>query len=527
MQVYHRLVGATERCGVGLAMSSWGNGAEGTRIPLIASGLVFAVHLAANPHYGFFRDELYFIVCGRHPAFGYVDQPPLVPLLAAATQLFGESLFLLRASAAVFAAASVYVTCKIARELGGGRFAQWLAALGSALCPVLCAFGMKISTDTVGLWVWPLAALYLLRVLRGGDPRNWIGVGLSLGVSAEAKVSVVYFAGALLVGLLCTPGRRVLWSRWCAAGALCGVAAAFPAFAWQAAHGFPMLEVLRNGQRGKNVVLSPGAYLLAELLITNPVLSLLWLAGLWQLWARAETRALAIGFVVLIAAMIVSHAKHYYPADAYPPLFAAGGVAVERLAQGRRFVRSAAIACAALAGIAATPYVLPILPLRAFLAYHQALAPLFHLEATQAEVHRPSALPQDFADMQGWPELAAAVGKVLDSLPPADRARAAIVTQNYGQAAALDFFGWRHRLPPALSGHNQYFLWGPRGYDGNVLIDLGGDCGKGDHLFERSDRAAIFESPLSMPYEDRLPIMVCRGIRRPLTELWPSLKFYW
>ena len=147
-----------------------------SRIPLVAAAATFAIHLAANPHYGFFRDELYFIICGRHPALGYVDQPPLVPLLAALTQLAGESLVLLRAPAALVAAASVYVTCLLARELGGGRFAQALAAVSSALCPVLCAFGMKLSTDTPGLWLWPLAALYLLRLLRGGDARNWLGV---------------------------------------------------------------------------------------------------------------------------------------------------------------------------------------------------------------------------------------------------------------------------------------------------------------------------------------------------------------
>jgi hypothetical protein len=379
----------------------------------------------------------------------------------------------------------------------------------------------------VGLWLWPLAALYLMRLLRGGDPRNWIGLGVALGLSAEAKFSVVYFAAALLAGLLCTPQRRILRSRWFAAGVLVAGALALPTFVWQAAHGFPMLELLRNGQRGKNVVLSPGAYLLAELLITNPILALLWLAGLWHLLARTDARALGIGFLVLIAAMIASHAKHYYPADAYPVLFAAGGVAVERVTAARRWLRPVAVAIAAIAGVAVAPYVLPVLPLPAFLAYHRVAAPLLHLEAAQTERHRATVLPQDWADMQGWPELAAAVGKVFASLPPQDRARAAIVTRNYGQAAALDFFGKRYGLPPALSGHNQYFLWGPRGYDGDVLIDLGGDCGASEHLFQRSERAAVFSSPLSMPYEDQLPIMVCREIRRPLPQLWPALKFYW
>ena len=167
--------------------------------------------------YGFFRDELYFIACGRHPAFGYVDQPPLVPALAAISQAWGPSLVLLRALAALFAGASLYVTCLLARELGAGAFGQALAALAAFLSPVLMSFGMKLSTDTPGLVLWPLAALLVLRLARGADPRGWLAVGAALGVAAEAKYSVIFFALALLLGLLGHPpadassGRRGFW----------------------------------------------------------------------------------------------------------------------------------------------------------------------------------------------------------------------------------------------------------------------------------------------------------------------------
>jgi hypothetical protein len=498
----------------------------GRRLPLVAAVATLAAHLIANPHYGFFRDELYFIVCGRHPAFGYVDQPPLVPLLAALTQISGPSLVLLRASAAVFAAASVYTTCLLARELGGGRFAQALGALASALSPVLCSFGMKITTDTPGLWLWPLATLYLLRLFRGGPPRNWIGAGVALGICAEAKFSVVYFAAALFLGLLCTRKRRIVLSPWFLLCVAIAAALALPAFLWQAGHGFPMLELLRNGQHGKNVVLSPGAYLLAELMVTNPLLAPVWIAGLFWLLADADSRPVGVGFLILIAAMIASHAKHYYPADIYPVLFAAGGVAIERATAKLRALRPVGVAWVAMAGAISLPYVLPILPVPAFLAYHRVLAPLLHLESVETERHRRSVLPQDWADMQGWPEMAEAVAKVYASLDPAERPRAAIVAGNYGEAAAIDFFGARYGLPPALSGHNQYFLWGPRGHDGQVVIDVGGDCAASGHLFEHVERAAVFSSPLSMPYEDQLPILVCRGIRRPLPEIWPAIKLY-
>jgi 4-amino-4-deoxy-L-arabinose transferase-like glycosyltransferase len=213
--------------------------------PILAGLLTFVFHLAANPHYGFFRDELYFIICGFHPQWGYVDQPPITPLLAAGTQLFGHSLFLLRAVPAAFAGASVYVICLLVGEFGGGTFAMLLAAICGALCPVLAAFGGKVGPDMVGLWLWPLAALYLVRMAKGGDQRQWLAVGAVIGVSLESKYSVLYFALAFLIGLLFVPERRLLFSKWFAAGALVAVLIAAPNFMWQAVNGFPMLEVLR------------------------------------------------------------------------------------------------------------------------------------------------------------------------------------------------------------------------------------------------------------------------------------------
>ena len=183
------------------------------RTATIAALATFVLHLAANPHYGFFRDELYFIICGFHPAWGYVDQPPLVPLLAAGSQLFGHSLVLLRALPAAFAAGGVYVTCRLVAELGGRTFAAVLATLAFLAAGVLESFGTKVGPDMVGLWLWPLAALYVLRIVKGADPRWWLGAGACIGVALESKYSVIFFALALVAGLLLTPQRRVLFSR--------------------------------------------------------------------------------------------------------------------------------------------------------------------------------------------------------------------------------------------------------------------------------------------------------------------------
>src|SRR5579872_6390704 len=238
------------------------------------------VHALGNAHYGFFRDELYFIICGRHPQWGYVDQPPVVPLLAAATQAFGHSLWLLRMVPAIFAALGAYTTCLLAIEFGGGIFAQAVATLTYLFAGVLLSFGQKASPDEVGLWTWPLLALLVVRIVKGADGRLWPLFGLVAGFSIESKYSVFFFLAALLVGLLLTPQRGILFNRWCAAGAGIAIVIALPNFLWQAHYGFPMLQLLKAGAATKNVAVSPPLYLFQEILITHLFLFPVWVIGL-------------------------------------------------------------------------------------------------------------------------------------------------------------------------------------------------------------------------------------------------------
>lgn len=492
---------------------------------IAAAGVALVIHAIGNPHYGFFRDELYFIMCGRHPDWGYVDQPPIIPLLAAASQAFGHSLFLLRLVAAIVGAASVYVTCSLAFELGGGIFAQLIASLAAFFAPVLMNFAMKPSTDTMGLWLWPLAALFIVRMVKGECPRLWLAVGAVFGICLESKYSVAYLIAAIIVGLLLTRERRLLWSKWFAAGVSLAVVIALPNLIWQAAHGFPIIELLRNGQLGKNVMLSPLAFIGQQFLLMNPVLSIVWVVGLVWLLTRPAYRFLGLAFVVLIALMAASNAKAYYPADAYPVLIAAGGVAVEMWTSRARIARPFVAVALGAAGAALVPFAMPILPEQSFIAYSNVVYHALGVDrnSLRTENNTLGSLPQDWADMHGWPQLATIVQGVYDSLPPRDRARAVAVAQNYGEAAAIEFFA---PSVPVVSGHNQYWLWGPRGHDGSVVIDVAGDCGAKQHLFVSSVRATTFTAPYVMPYEDDIPIMVCRGLKVPLQTLWPELKTY-
>ncbi len=500
------------------------------RTATIAALVTFVLHLAANPHYGFFRDELYFIICGFHPAWGYVDQPPVVPLLAAGSQLFGHSLFLLRALPAAFAAGGVYVTCLLVAELGGGLFAAVLASLAFFAAPVLLAFGQKAGPDMVGMWLWPLAALYVLRIVKGADPRWWLAAGACIGVALESKYSAIFFALALVVGLLLTPQRRVLFSRWFFGAIVVAVAIALPNFLWQALHGFPMRELLRNGANGKNTVPSPVLFLVQQLILTNLFLAPIWIVGLVWLFFNRTARFLGWAYVLLIVMMIALHAKHYYPADVYPILVAAGGVIFEIWTRRLVAIRALLVAGAVAAALFFAPITLPVLSEEQTLGYAAFVSQALHIKKTamQTERFRTSALPEDFADMHGWPELAAAVATIYAGLPPAQRAEAAIVASNYGEAAAIDFFGGRYGLPPALSGHNNYWLWGTHGYSGNVVIDVNGDCGRTDFpgLFRSARLVTRSNPPWVISYEQSIPISLCEDITQPLTTLWPKLRHY-
>jgi hypothetical protein len=500
------------------------------RTALVAAIATLVIHLAANPHYGFFRDELYFIICGFHPAWGYVDQPPIAPLLAAGSQLFGHSLFLLRAVPALFAAGGAYVTCLLAVELGGGVFAQVLAVLAFLAAGVLESFGMKVGPDMVGLWLWPLAALYVLRVVKGADPRLWLAAGAAFGFALESKYSALFFAVAIVAGIALAPQRRALATKWFAAGIALATAIALPNFLWQALHGFPMWELLHNGQHGKNLVAGPALFLLQQLLLTNLFAAPIWIVGLVWLFCNRPARFLGYAYVILIAMMIALHAKHYYPANVYPVLMAAGGTAIEGWTARARLLRPVLIVATIAAALFFMPFSLPVLPENAMMEYQSWVGSVLHVgRSTMAtERGRKSALPEDWADMHGWPELAATVAGVYYSLPPNLRAQAAIVTSNYGEAAAIDFFGRRYGLPPALSGHNNYWLWGTHGYSGNVVIDVNGDCGRSSYpgLFRAARVVARSNPAWAISYENDIPIALCTGISTPLSVLWPKLRDY-
>ncbi|MEI9984334.1 MAG: glycosyltransferase family 39 protein [Aliidongia sp.] len=495
--------------------------------PALILGLAtLALHLWANGGYDYFRDELYFIVCGQHLAWGYVDQPPLVPLIARlARMLFGDSLLGLRLVPALADAALVALSAEAARRLGGGSFARWLAGLAVLAAPVFRVDGLLLSTDSLQPLTWLAAALAIIAATERKRPGAWYALGVLTGIALLDKYMIAFFLAAAGIGLLLTRERRALArpAPWLAGGL--ALLIVLPNLWWQQSRGWPFLELGAAAAGGKNLTYSPLAWLGQEMLLMSPLTAPIWLAGLagFATWPRlARMRWLAIAWFVLMAMMLLVHGKPYYPAGIYPILFAGGAVVIEaaiRNGAGRAAIAGVTV----LGGLVTLPFALPILPVDDFIAYEQAIG----LKPQTGEKQALGALPQYYADMFGWREMAATVGRAYQALPPDDQARAVFFGNNYGEAAAVDLFGGPWRLPPAISGHNSYYLWGPDGHDGSVVL-----------LFSRRSHEAMLEycdtaepvgqtdAPHAMPFETGLTLWLCRGSKPPLQERWPALKHY-
>jgi hypothetical protein len=497
------------------------------REPWLVLGLATLVlHLALNGGYGIFRDELYFIVCGDRPAWGYVDQPPLIPLLASWSHaLFGNFLVGFRLVPALALSATVALSAEFARAVGGGRFAQWLAGLCVLCSPQFLAIGLLFTTETFQPLTWLACGWFLVRLAQTGDDRWWIPFGVIVGASLLSKYAIAFYVVALGIGLLATPQRRSLLRPWLYVGALIGVILVLPNVLWQQAHDWPFRELGRAAVNGKNVALSPVAFFVQQLLVMGPFAAPVWIAGLWVSSRRpklAVYRAFPIAYAILFAFFVVKHGKAYYMTPIYPTLLGIGAVAVESWLQ-RADRRRAALITVAVAGAIAAPMAIPVLPEKAFIAYSTMLgiAP----SATAAEHQKLGLLPQHFADQHGWPEMAGQVAAVYTALPPEDRAKAVFLGLDYGEAAAIDLFGRPLGLPPAISGHNNYYLWGPQEHDGSVLIVLGRNWGGLFPAYRQVEVAGEIENPYAMPYETG-PIYVLRDPKVPFSLIWPRLKHY-
>ena len=494
---------------------------------------------------GYFRDEFYYLMCGRHLAWGYVDHGPVVAVQARLSEtLFGRSLVGIRLLSAFGGATRVFLTGMLCWSLGGRRPAQALSMLAVITVPLYLAMDGYLSMNSWESMFWMpclLALILLLRdqgAARGGVEENrrrwlpWTLLGVSAGIGLLNKPSMVFFLIAVAVALLCTPQRKVLFTWQAAFGIALLILLATPNLAWQINHHWPTLEFLHNGRvQGKNIRLSPWAFVLNQLVTVGPWTAFVWLPGLIHLLRRSDRRWLGLAWLFLLVIMMALGAKDYYFAPVYPILFAAGGVAWQVRFARRKSVqqdRVFAFPVAAVTMIVCTAIILPshtpVLQPMTYLRYVHAL----HLPTIETENAERVALPQFFADRYGWQENLDEVTRIVNQLSPEDRARVGIFCGNYGQAASLEWLGdLEHRnLPTVISEHNTYWLWGPRGLSAEVMIiDRPTSPAALGKYYEQVQVAGHVNNPLSMTYE-RHDIYLVRHRKVPLAPDWAVSKIY-
>jgi 4-amino-4-deoxy-L-arabinose transferase-like glycosyltransferase len=481
-------------------------------VPLSAIAIAVAVViglLVLAPAYGFHRDELYFIVAGRNPALGYVDQPAFTPLLSAAmVGLFGLTTASIRLLPALSVGVIVLVAALIARDLGGSRRAQVLASFAVAASGILAA-GHLDSTATYDLLAWSVVLWLVVRLLAGADPRLWPVVGIAAGLGLENKHLVLFLGAGLAAGILLARRWDVVRSPWAWSALGIAVVMWLPDLAWQASHGFPQLEMASAIARGASDERAKSVF--EFLFLAGPLLFPVALAGSWWLLRNpAAERWRALGWATLVIAVLVLAVggKSYYAAGVIPLLLGAGAIALDGwLERGRARLRMGVlVAVATLSCLISVVLFLPIVPVTSLGA-----TPIPDLYAESAE-------------QVGWPALVATVETTVATLSPAERDRSVLMTSNYGEAGALELPG--HDLPPVVSGHNAYWDWGPPPDDRTVTILVGHwSAGYMAGHFDSCRPGGTVENGVGVDNQEQgVPIQVCTGLPRPWSEIWPDLR---
>ncbi|MHB8500674.1 MAG: glycosyltransferase family 39 protein [Candidatus Acidiferrales bacterium] len=488
----------------------------------------FLLHFYFNNRYDYFRDEFDYMACGNHLAWGYVDQPPLVPVLIRICRfVLGDSLRSIRFIPALASSALVVLTAMIAREFGGRRFALVLSAVAILIAPIYLSDGSLLTTNCLEPILWMGCAYFAILAIHRNDPRYWLWFGIVAGIGLQEKYSIAVFGFGMVIGLLLTEQRRVFAFKWIWLGGLAAFLIFLPNVIWNVENHWPFVQLMHNIRaEGRDVQLSAAQYFAQEVLLLHPFTAPIWIAGLCALLFSSRLkayRALGWCFLVAFTVFVVLKGKNYYLAPIYPMLLAAGAVVIESGIEKSRqkWLKPVTLTVLLASGAWLAPLVVPVLPIDGFISYLRKLP--FKVPASEHS-HMRAALPQHYADQFGWEEIVAETAKAYNQLSPAERPGCGIFAQDYGQAGAIDFFGPRYGLPPALSGHQTYWLWGPHGYSGNCLIVLDDSRKRLEELF---DSVEYVGTSADNPYalEREIPVYICRGAKfGTLEKVWPQLK---
>ena len=489
------------------------------------------IHLATNLSggYGYFRDELYYIACSDHMAWGYVDQPPFsIAALLLSRLLFGDSLFALRLFPALAGAVVVALAGMMTKELGGKRYAQVLASCCTILAPLILGMNSYFSMNSFDILFWTLAFYLIIVIMKKDEQKYWLLLGVVLGLGLLNKISVLWLGAGLAFGLLLTPDRKLLLTRRVWFAALIAILLFLPHIIWQVNYNFPTIEFIKNATSHKYVAISPGEMFLQQVMNMNPFSFLIWFVGVVYFLTAKSTkpfRILPLIYLTVFVILVINrNSKSEYLGPMFPMLFALGAFSLEKfiLKMNWRWLKPVILALLLSGGIIPAPFALPVLPVETFISYSQALG----MTPSTPEKKKLNKLPQHYADMFGWEKMAAVVADAYHTLTPEEKTKCAIVVGNYGEAGAIDFFGRKYNLPKAISGHNNYWLWGPRNATGEVVIRLGGSKEIMLKSYKEVTQVGLFHNEYCMPYENNMPVWICKNRIVPLKDDWLEFKHY-
>lgn len=493
--------------------------------PVVALAIAtFVGHMLVAGNYGYFRDELYYLVAGQRLGPGYVDFPMMIALLAALMNLVAhDALIAIHVIPALAVAALVIVSGLMARALGGSRYAQGLAALATCATVTFLATGSLFSMDILDALWWSLGAYVIILLVKRDDPRLWVAFGLVAGLGLLTKLTILFFGLAVVLGALLTSRRRDFLTPWPWLGALIAALGLLPYALWNAANGFPTVQFWHNygGLSGGG----PVGFLANQLLTINPFNLVIVIAGIvfyFRGRAGKPWRLLGWAYVILYVGLTLINAKSYFLSPIYPALYASGALLLDwKTEAGRwRWARPTYPVVVALSAILLAPLAMPILPPASFTAHYGWLTGA----GNSADGQGQSAFPQYLGDRFGWDTMTANLARAYDSLPANQRAQACIFTENYGEASALTLLGKADHLPPVISGHNMYWYWGTGKCSGAVILAIGPTQSDLAQTFGSVRQVGLNRCADCQPEENNLPIYLCTQPRVAISGAWERAR---
>ena len=487
-----------------------GRGIDFAILVAIAAAVAL-LHLVTNTRYGFHRDELQFLSDARHLDWGFVAYPPFTPFVERiGLGLFGLSMVGLRFFSVLAQAVDIVVAGLMAKELGGARLAQVVAALAVAFSPLPLFEGTEFQYTTFDFLWWVLIAYFTVRLLNSENPRWWLAIGATVGLGLQTKYAIAFYIAGILAGLVVTPARRYFASRWFWAGIAMALLIFLPNLVWLVRHDFISYQFLqhihaRDVGEGRGEGFWKGQFLICANLAAAP----LWIAGLIGFLRERRYRMLALMYLVPLALFAISKGRSYYMAGAYPMLLAMGAPMAERWLNSlprwvRRTIQTVYFAAFAFVSAYACAVILPIAssgPLRDFALAHNG----------------------DLREEIGWNELVRTVAQIRDSLPADEQAHLGITTGNYGEYGAIEILGRAYGLPSPIGTTNSEWLRGYPTTAPTTLIVLGLSAEQANDLFTGCRLAGHngnSEGVRNEESQDHPDIFVCGPPRKPWAELW-------